>query len=168
MAVDASRIAKRIRVHNFVALEKAQRKLESKLFFDCTRTFGFVNPSLVFCFPFVVNHSKKAIKMKVLVSPGITPIKTYVHRTPVRRPAAWPSHGNLFGTNVGPVLGPTYGCELFWTLKNGTLYLYRYRLGTITTAGNDQNTINGSTTQRGLLGGEFYNGILRATIVLKS
>lgn len=30
MAVDASRIAKRIRVHNFVALVKAQTKLESK------------------------------------------------------------------------------------------------------------------------------------------
>lgn len=166
--MDASRTAKRIRFHNFAALEKARAELLLNYYFDCHTTFGFVNPSLTVRCSFVVNHRKNPNNMKKLVSPGTTLIVTANLRTPVRRGNHWPDHGNLIATGPGLVTPPPYSTYAVWQLKDGTQFTYAYGRDAYGVTIQNWQALNYVTKVNGLFGGEFYNRFLRNRIFTKT
>jgi hypothetical protein len=104
--------------------------------------------------------------MKSLVNgiPIINPAFTWPK---VRTKDLFPNHGILIGYEVYRNTDGSYSFLVSWQLKDLESFTYNYGGLTVEQCNRIAEAFNYTTPIRGLLGGEYYNRLLRSKLVSK-
>jgi hypothetical protein len=105
-------------------------------------------------------------------------MKSLVNGIPIINPAfTWPkvwtkdkfpNHGKLIGYEVYLNPDGSYSFRVLWTLKNLSSFIYNYGGLTEEQCNRMAFAFQGTTPIRGLLGGEYYNSIVKSKLQSKT
>jgi hypothetical protein len=105
--------------------------------------------------------------MKSLVN-GIPIINPSFTWPTVRTKDKFPNHGKLIGYEVYRNPDGSYSFLVLWTLKNLSSFIYNYGGLTEEQCNRMAEAFNYTTPIRGLLGGEYYNFIVKSKLQSKT